>query len=251
MRLLVYLAERTGEVASIEELLDQVWPGVTVTQDSVYQSVASLRKLLGDDPKQPKYIATVPRRGYRLVATVRPWTDLSTATGPTASRRDTATLLMAAGTLLVLGLAGAGVFVFRGTSPSAATPRQAKSIAVLPFLDLTEEMNQEPFADGVTVELIDRLSKVPGLRVHAPMSPAKLKGKTFSIIDMAKMMEVAYVVDGSVRKSGGRLRVAARLLRGDNESVVWSNTYDRPAGDILDVQDDIAAAVTKALSKFY
>lgn len=243
MRLLVCLAERAGEVVSIEELLDQVWPGVTVTQDSVYQSVASLRRLLGDDPKQPAYIATVPRLGYRLVATVGPWSATS-GTNPTS-------LFIAAATLGVLSLSGIGIFMFRGAGPDAAMPRQAKSIAVLPFQDLTEEMNQEPFADGVTVELIDRLSKVPGLRVHAPMSAAKLKGKTFSIIDMAKMLEVAYVVDGSVRKSGNRLRVAARLLRGDNEYVVWSNTYDRPAGDVLTIQDDIAGAVTRALAKFY
>src|SRR6516164_6661715 len=87
MRLLLCLAERSGEVVSIEELLDQVWSGVTVSSDSVYQAVASLRRLLGDDPKQPRYIATVPRLGYRMLAPVSPWTDhadgqigLSTAT---------------------------------------------------------------------------------------------------------------------------------------------------------------------------
>src|SRR5208282_1203885 len=77
MRLLLCLAERPGEVVSIEELLDQVWSGVTVSYDSVYQAVASLRRLLGDDPKQPSYIATVPRLGYRMVAKVSPWPDQS------------------------------------------------------------------------------------------------------------------------------------------------------------------------------
>src|SRR5713101_4030035 len=79
MRLLLCLAEHAGEVVSIDDLLTQVWSGVFVTQDSVYQSVASLRRLLGDDPKQPTYIATVPRLGYRLVATVSPWVDPSIA----------------------------------------------------------------------------------------------------------------------------------------------------------------------------
>src|SRR6266849_3567566 len=79
MRLLLCLAEHAGEVVSIDDLLTQVWSGVFVTQDSVYQSVASLRRLLGDDPKQPTYIATVPRLGYRLVATVSPWADQSSA----------------------------------------------------------------------------------------------------------------------------------------------------------------------------
>src|SRR5882762_5744034 len=79
MRLLLCLAENAGEVVSIDQLLSQVWSGVIVTPDSVYQAVASLRRLLGDDPKQPIYIATVPRLGYRMVATVSPWTDQSTA----------------------------------------------------------------------------------------------------------------------------------------------------------------------------
>ena len=77
MRLLLYLAEHAGEIVSIDDLLDQVWSGVTVTPDSVYQAVASLRRLLGDDAKHPTYIATVPRLGYRLVATVSPWPDPS------------------------------------------------------------------------------------------------------------------------------------------------------------------------------
>ena len=79
MRLLLCLAEHAGEVVSIDDLLNQVWSGVIVTSDSVYQAVASLRRLLGDDPKQPTYIATVPRLGYRMVATVSPWEDQSIA----------------------------------------------------------------------------------------------------------------------------------------------------------------------------
>ncbi len=172
----------------------------------------------------------------------------TTADAPVGPR-----VLVAAGAAMCLML-GVG-FVLVGRSANGSRPRAAaviaqqpeKSIAVLPFHDLTEQMTEEPFADGMTVELIDRLSKVPGLRVHAPMSAASLKGKTFTIVDMAKMLKVAYVVDGSVRKSGGRLRIAARLIRGDDEYVVWSQTYERPLDDILMVQDDIAGEVTKAL----
>jgi transcriptional activator of cad operon len=134
----------------------------------------------------------------------------------------------------------------RSPSPAVA-PQPQKSIAVLPFLDLTEAMNEEPFADGMTVELIDKLSKIPGLQVHAPTSRSSFKGKRITITDIAKMLKVAYVLDGSVRKSGARLRVAARLIRADDEYVVWSDTYDRSVDDILVVQDDIAGEVTKAL----
>jgi TolB-like protein len=120
---------------------------------------------------------------------------------------------------------------------------------VLPFLDLTEDMNHGPFADGMTEELIHKLSKIPGFKVPGPTSSFYFKGKRrqLTIADIAKTLGVAYVLDGSVRKSGARLRVAARLIRADNGYVIWSETYDRPFDDILMVQDDIAGEVTKAL----
>jgi TolB-like protein/DNA-binding winged helix-turn-helix (wHTH) protein len=268
MRLLLCLAEHAGEVVSIDELLDQVWSGVTVTSDSVYQAVASLRRVLGDDPKQPAYIATVPRLGYRMVATVSPWADepiaqsiaqtgssqASDSEGPMRATRSRlrAGFMLAAGGALCLAVAVA--FLFHGkvannnhSASPAIAPQPQKSIAVLPFLDLTEEMNQEPFADGMTEELIDKLSKIPGLRVPAPTSSFYFKGKQIPIAEIARTLGVAYVLDGSVRKSGARLRVAARLIRANNGYVVWSETYDRPLDDILIVQDDIAGEVTKAL----
>jgi transcriptional activator of cad operon len=283
MRLLVCLAERAGEVVSIDDLLNQVWSDVSVSPDSVYQAVASLRRLLGDDSKQPAYIKTVPRLGYRLVATVVPWAEPSEAqTGaelgssqadnehPTATTIDLPKkssfrlrvgLVWAAGA--AIGLALVVALTIRGkvatnnlsASPAAAAKPQ-KSIAVLPFLDLTNEMNQDPFADGMTEELIDKLSKIPGLQVPPPTSSFYFKGKLWphskgtpqiTIADVAKSLGVAYVLDGSVRKSGARVRVAARLIRADNGYVVWTETYDRPLDDILMVQDDIAGEVAKAL----
>jgi TolB-like protein len=108
-------------------------------------------------------------------------------------------------------------------------------------------MHEEEFADGMTEELIDKFTKIPGLRVPAPTSSFYFKGKKIPLADIARTLGVAYVLDGSVRKSGARLRVAARLIRADNGYVVWSETYDRPFNDILMVQDDIAGEVTKAL----
>jgi TolB-like protein/DNA-binding winged helix-turn-helix (wHTH) protein len=253
MRLLLCLAEHAGEVVSIDDLLNQVWSGVTVAPDSVYQAVASLRRLLGDDPKQPAYIETVPRLGYRMVATVSPWADesilyagssptVTNAPGPGQRVRPRAGFMLVGGAALCLALVVA--FLFHA---KANAPQPQKSIAVLPFLDLTEGMSNETFADGMTEELIDKLSKIPGLRVPSPTSSFFFKGKQISIADIAKTLGVAYVLDGSVRKSGARLRVATRLIRPDNGYVVWSETYDRPLDDILMVQDDIAGEVTKAL----
>jgi transcriptional activator of cad operon len=130
---------------------------------------------------------------------------------------------------------------------AVAVPRPQKSIAVLPFPDLTEGMKDEEFADGMTEELIDKLTKIPGLSVAPPTSSFYFKGKQIAVAEVAKSLGVSYVLDGSVRKSGGRVRVAARLIRADNGNVIWSDSYDRPYGDILMVQDDIAGEVAKAL----
>jgi transcriptional activator of cad operon len=292
MRLLLRLAEHAGEVVSIDDLLNQVWSDVTVAPDSVYQAVASLRRLLGDDPKQPAYIETVPRLGYRMVATVTPWADqpengsskgplsehsvsapVSASAFPAGAATHSANGKSRSGPRLssiYIWTAGAGVglvliaiLLLYGkftsnnqlASPAIASQPQ-KSIAVLPFLDLTDDMNQEPFADGMTEELIDKLSKIPGLRVPPPTSSFYFKSKLWprskgteqiTIAEIAKALGVAYVLDGSVRKSGTRLRVDARLIRADNGYVVWSESYDRPFDDVLMVQDNIASEVTKAL----
>jgi transcriptional activator of cad operon len=258
MRLLLCLAERAGKVVTTDELLQEVWSGVVVTQDSVYQAVASLRRLLGDDPKKPTYIATVPRQGYRMVATVCPWADTAPAK-PTTEVVDPppATPLARGvdppkrwprgrvGALLALG---AALCLAQAASVGPSGPPH-KSIAVLPFLDLTtESMDQEYFADGMTEELIDKLSRIPGLKVPSATAAFYFKGKQKTIANIAEELGVAYVVDGSLRKSGSTLRVAARLVRADNGFVVWSETYDRQSDDVLKVQDDVAEEVARALS---
>jgi TolB-like protein/DNA-binding winged helix-turn-helix (wHTH) protein len=253
LRLLLCLAESAGEVVSIDDLLNKVWSGVIVTPDSVYQAVTALRRLLGDDPKNPTYIATVPRLGYRMIAPVGPWTDRqgSRIDEPKSVPHRGTGALLAAGAALCLALVVAFMFYGRGANDrrgaaTAAAPQ--RSVAVLPFLDLTtQEMNEEYFADGMTEELIDKLSKIPGLRVPAPTSSFYFKGKQVPLADIAKSLAVAYVLDGSVRKSDAALRVAVRLVRADDGYVVWTETYDRPLNDKLRVQDDIAGEVAKAL----
>jgi TolB-like protein/DNA-binding winged helix-turn-helix (wHTH) protein len=270
MRLLLCLAGRACQVVSIDDLLSEVWAGVNVSPDSVYQAVASLRRMLGDDAKEPTYIATVPRLGYRMVARVSRWHDSAegklAATSPSAPdvphledglaggspRRQSALAIatgLIVGLVLVAGLAfwAFGRFFHSAPTSSVIAAQPQKSIAVLPFLDLTEGMREETFADGMTEELIDKLSKIPNLRVPAPTSSFYFKGKQIPVAEIAKSLGVSYILDGSVRKSGDRLRVAARLVRAENGYVIWSETYDRPFDDILMVQDDIAGEATKAL----
>jgi transcriptional activator of cad operon len=271
MRLLLCLAGRPNQVVSIDELIDQVWAGVVVSSDSVYQAVTSLRRQLGDDAKQPTYIETVPRLGYRMVAKVRSWRDsagASLASGqpgpdesapratPGASRiRAGLAVAAAIGVCIALvivsflqGNIGGGGSV--AASPQVAAPKQPeKSIAVVPFLDLTEGMVEETFADGMTEELIDKLSKIPELMVQTATASFYYKGKQIPVADLAKSLGVIYLLDGSVRKSGSRVRVAARLIRADNGYVMWTESYDRPFGDILWIQDDVASKVAAALKE--
>jgi len=243
LRLLLHLASRPGEVVSIDALLDHVWPDVTVSPDSVYQAVTSLRRQLGDDPKKPAYIETVPRQGYRLVAPV----SRIDAPPPAANTRS-------AGKRHLWRLSGAAVaaallaLLFLGNSVEAPPAPQRNTVAVLPFLDLTSAaMREEYVADGVTEELIDRLSRLPDVRVPAPTASFYFKGRHASVTEVANALHVAFVLDGSLRRSGDTLRVAVRLMRGSNGFVLWSGTYDRKAGDILKLQDEIAGDIAKRL----
>jgi TolB-like protein len=131
-------------------------------------------------------------------------------------------------------------------APAASAPTE-KSVAVLPFVDMSEKKDQEYFSDGLSEELIDMLAKVPDLRVPARTSSFYFKGKQVTIQDIAKALGVADVLEGSIRKSGSHLRITAQLVRADNGYHLWSETYDRQLDDIFKVQDEIASAVVKAL----
>jgi transcriptional activator of cad operon len=244
LRLLMYLANRAGETVGIDELLDQVWSGVVVTQDSVYQAITALRRLLGDDARQPTYIVTVPRLGYRLIAPVR-----VAAEGPTlalqsplppARPRVSRRIALAC---IAIALAGIGVVYWR----ASALP-DAKSVAVLPFLDLTSQaMDEEYFADGLTEELIDRLSREAGFKVPAASASFYYKNKDLPPSRIARELGVVYLLEGSLRESGDTLRITARLTRAADGYVLWTSNYERPKTDRLRIQDEIAQKVTAAL----
>jgi transcriptional activator of cad operon len=276
MRVLVCLAEHAGQVVTVDQLLDTVWKDVVVTPDSVYQAVAALRKALGDDPKEPTYIANVVRRGYRLVAPVTPWVEphpihgqASASANPAAcpelpipstisspgSRASAHWPWIVLATALVVGT-GLLVGHFLGhherqsgsRGADVATPGlRAQSVAVLPFLDMSDTKDQQYFADGLTEELIERLASVPRLHVVARSSSFYFKGKQATLTEIAKTLGVGYLLEGSVRKAGNALRITAHLVRADDGSDLWSKTYDRPLADIFNIQDEIAGAVVQVL----
>jgi len=138
----------------------------------------------------------------------------------------------------------------QGATPAAAPAREIpeKSVAVLPFLDMSENRDQEYFSDGLTEEIIDRLAKVPDLRVPARTSSFYFKGKQVTVAEIGRMLGVAHILEGSVRRSRKQLRVAVELVRVDTGYHVWSETFDRNLTDLFKTQDEIAAAVTNALT---
>jgi len=133
------------------------------------------------------------------------------------------------------------------TPAPAASTFPEKSVAVLPFVDMSEKKDHEYFSDGMAEELIDMLTKIPDLRVPARTSSFYFKGKQATIADIAKALSVLYVLEGSVRTSGKTLRVTAQLIRADNGYHIWSETYDRHLDNVFEMQDEIAGAVVKAL----
>jgi adenylate cyclase len=163
----------------------------------------------------------------------------------------TALLLLAGGALWIYGhQRQKSATVGTSTPPVTTAPRTpapALSIAVLPFADMSEHRDQEYFSDGLSEELINLLSQVPQLRVIARTSSFSFKGKDADIAEIAQKLNVANVVEGSVRKSGDRLRITAQLVRASDSIHLWSRTYDQQMTDVFQIQDDIAAAIVGAL----
>jgi TolB-like protein/DNA-binding winged helix-turn-helix (wHTH) protein/Flp pilus assembly protein TadD len=255
MRLLMCLADSAGDVVSIDRLLTEVWPGVVVEPASVYQAVSQLRKTLGDVDPQPTYIATIPRKGYRLIAPVQGAKETVYTTQAQAVVRKVGLSLQLwfiAGAVVVLALVAAYFLIDKiGFPRQESTVTGAvvsdKAIAVLPFVDMSEKKDQEYFADGMAEEIINLLVKVPELRVISRTSSFQFKGKTGDLRSIGAQLGVAYLLEGSVRKSGTRLRITAQLVRADNGYHIWSESYDRDLNDVLKMQDEIAIALVRAL----
>jgi adenylate cyclase len=254
MRLLMCLANSAGEVVSIDRLLTEVWAGVVVGSASAYETVSQLRKILGDVDPKPTYIVTVPRKGYRLIASVQHGTaPADTPQTPVLPRRlaTSRRLWFIAGALVVLALVAAYLLVEKAKPSKQATATSVvvndKSIAVLPFTDMSEKKDQEYFADGISEELIGLLAQVVELHVPARTSSFYFKNRQATMPEIARALGVSHVLEGSVRKSGDTVRVTAQLIRADTGFTVWSHTYDRHIDDIFKIQDEIAGAVTKSL----
>jgi TolB-like protein/DNA-binding winged helix-turn-helix (wHTH) protein len=284
-QVLACLAARPAEVVTRDELLAQVWPGVVVGDDAVTQVVIKLRRALGDDSREPRYIETIPKRGYRLLATVRPGPDpqggaasaalLPAAAGPASSTaappaapppaavrppaplpgpprwRRPAPVLAAALALLML----AAAWIWHGElEPRAAAPaaREAEQsyplVAILPLANLSGDPARDYLSDGISADLIDALGRFSGLRVLSWTAVQGFKGQSPVPRGVAEQFAARYVVSGSVRESAGTLRVAIELADARSGVQLWSQHHDVHGAQLFDMVDRIVAQVVATLA---
>ena len=232
---LLALVESHGSPLAKEELMKLVWPDTFVEETNLTQQVSILRKALGDSAEGFSYIETIPKRGYRFVAALN-------GQAPAPKKRLN-WLVIAASLLLVTGASVLAYVLLLRVSRETVPP----AIAVLPFVDMSAAKDQEYFTDGLTEELIDALARVPGLHVAARTSSSAFKGKRQDIRDIGARLKVGMVLEGSVRRTGQRLRITAQLNSVKNGFHLWSETYDRDERDIFAVQEEIARAIVAAL----
>ncbi len=252
MDVLVELAGNAGQVVLREDLLARLWDSPVVSDESLSRCIYELRRqlsLAGGDERYKAMIETVPRRGYRLKAAVTPVAPPAETPPERPSRRPRRWPASLIAAVVVIAIAVAGWFVL-GRGPEEPRPAPAAeqySLAVLPFDDLSKDRDQGHFSDGVSEEILYQLNRTGSVRVIGRTSSFSFRGQALSIPAIAAKLGVTHVLEGSVRKSGNRLRITTRLVEAASNSQVWSKTYDREIGDVFAVQDDIAGEVAGAL----
>jgi len=272
MAVLVYLAARPGQVVSREELEQQVWSGRVVGYEALSNTIAKLRRAFGDDPRQPRIVETVPKAGYRLVADVQAISEPALpelpghghAQAPNtpgerhagAHERDTASLrrrLLTLGGLAFLLVAIAVVIWHGRWSPAnrdgPSPPVAGKpSVAVLPFDNLNPDPAQDFFTHGLTSDLITDLSRISGLFVIARHSVFAYENPSRPVTEIADDLGVRYVVEGSVRRAEGRIRVNAQLVDASTGMNLWAKRYERDEMDIFALQDKVIEDIVDTLA---
>jgi TolB-like protein/DNA-binding winged helix-turn-helix (wHTH) protein len=265
MEVLVCLARRAGRVVTKDELVREVWEGRFVSDDVVWRSVRELRRALGDEARAPRFIETIPKRGYRLLAPVAEVPGPAPAPaeiGPVRERAPEIALpaarpglsgrrlprpAAAVALALLAALALAAAWWLGARRPAGAPPVR---IAVLPFANLSGDAGQDYFADGLTEELISRLGSLrPGrLAVVGRTSVMALKGRGGDAAEIGRKLGASYLLEGGVRRDAERARVTVRLVRAADGTAIWSGRQDVELRQTLQVESVIAERVARELA---
>jgi TolB-like protein/DNA-binding winged helix-turn-helix (wHTH) protein/Flp pilus assembly protein TadD len=281
-QVLAALVERPGEVVTREELRKSLWAGDTFVDfdHSLNTAVMRLREALCDSSDRPRFIETLPRKGYRFIAPVEDVTETSPEKSherPLATAASASASLPAATqappvplehaiepargkqiglrrAIMLVGIAAVAVAAigltlryFRNTDVTKAQPIHFRSVVVLPLENLSGEKDQEYFADGMTDELIASLAKIRSLRVISRLSAMEYKGTHKPLSEIARDLNVDAVVEGTVLRSGNRVRITAELVQVSTDHHIWAETYDSPLGDVLTLQNQVATAIANEI----
>jgi TolB-like protein/DNA-binding winged helix-turn-helix (wHTH) protein len=268
LQILDELLKRPGEVVTREQLIARLWPkGVVEFDTGLNSAVRKLRIALGDDAETPRYIETLPRKGYRFVAQLEPdpaaislpslsgnYVPTTFETGAVIGRRASdkrapikrlawgfSSILLAV-VLALVAWRMPGQFLQQFKPPEALP-----TIAVLPLVDMSIEQNEQALCDGLTEELTNWLAHIPTLRVVARTSSFKFKGQNRDVRDIAAALGATHVLEGSLRRSGDQLRITVQLIEAATNLHLWSKSFNLPLGDIFLIEDTVSRAVAEAL----
>jgi TolB-like protein len=221
--LLLYLIDHRDRLVTREELFEHVWHGRPVSDATLSSRIKAMRQAIADSGKRQSFVQTVPRRGFRFVAEVE-----TRSRKEHTARKPAAQSTVTAGTLLELP--------------------DKPSIAVLPFVSLSADPEQEFFANGITDDIITAMSRFRWLFVIARNSVFAYKGRALDVRQVAQELGVRYVLEGSVRSNGTRIRVTAQLVEAITGAQIWAERYDRPLSDLFALQDEIIETLAGAIA---
>jgi TolB-like protein/DNA-binding winged helix-turn-helix (wHTH) protein/Tfp pilus assembly protein PilF len=260
--ILALLLEQRGELVTREQIVERIWGnGVFLdTDNSINGAIRKIRLVLNDDPEQPRFIQTVTGRGYRFIAPITEGEPEAPAATPRLAvvqpAQNEKTIEPAPGLLrklrpAVIPLASLiliallALWLVPAISHHTAATGPIRSIAVLPLDNLSGDSSQDYFADAMTDELITDLAKVGALRITSRTTVTLYKHTNKTLPEIARELNVDGIVEGSIVRSGERVRITAQLIHASSDQHIWAETYERDLGDVLRLQSDVAQAITQ------
>ncbi len=251
-QVLQVLLEHPGEVVTREELQKRIWPSDTFVDfdQGLNNAVKKLREALGDDADKPRFIETLPKRGYRFLGTVNRGgaAEVIEPKGEEEAPKRLRWLRPAAALVLLAILAatlvlGLNLFGIRGRVLGSSRVSQIHSLAVLPLRNLSTDPGQEYFSDGMTDTLITDLAQISSLKVISHTSTMQYKDTRKSLPEIARELNVDGIIEGTVQRSGDRVRINAQLIHGPTDNHMWANSYERDMHDVFALERDVTADI--------
>ena len=259
MEVLVCLAHHAGETLPKEQLLKTIWPDTFVSDDVLIRSISEIRRAFDDDPRESKFIQTVPKRGYRLVPSVEVVKRGTDRAGDSSNTLDITKESMVSRRASRIGIGLGAIAVVLLVVLLAAGPTtgwrfftaegmpQIRSIAVLPLSSLSSDATQGYFADGVTDALITDLAQISALKVVSRTTAMRYKGTDKTLPQIARELNVDGIVEGTVQRSGDRVWINAQLIYGPSDRHVWAKSFERDVKDMLQLQSTVASEIAREI----